>query len=245
MEALNAIILGIVQGLTEFLPVSSSGHLVIFQELLNFNTPGIIMEVILHAGTLLAVLFFYRKELHKLSSEYLTLIAIGTIPAGIIGLLFNNSIESLFQSLTLVAFALIVTGVMNFYSDKQKTSKSGLNPRDALIIGLFQAFAIIPGISRSGATIFSALVLGKERSEAAKFSFLLSVPAILGANILELATFEGSLGIDYMTLIVGLAVSFVVGVFAIKLMVNFVKSRTLKIFAVYTFILGISILVFR
>jgi len=188
MNFLFAAFLGIIQGLTEFLPVSSSGHLVIAQKLIpSFTQPGILFDVILHFGTLFSVLFFFRKKLLSyLNIKYLTILALGTLPAVVVRLLFKSQIETLFHSVRVVGFALLLTGTMNLLTDKIKSKDQRLTTKNSFLVGLAQAVAIIPGISRSGSTIFAGVAKGIDKKKAAEFSFILSIPAILGANILEI-----------------------------------------------------------
>ena len=178
MTNIQAIILGIIQGLTEFLPVSSSGHLVIFQSLFkNFNQPGITFDVTLHLGTLFSVLIFFYKDIVEIfkmrNIRLIILLVIATIPAGIIGILYKDKIEMLFLNIKLVGIALIFTGILLYLSDKiKRTYKdySKINYFDALLIGIAQAFAIIPGISRSGSTISTGIFCKLKRETAVKFS---------------------------------------------------------------------------
>lgn len=240
----DSIILGIIQGLTEFLPVSSSGHLVIFQEILKFNSPGATFEVVLHLGTMLAVIIYFREKILNISFDHIKLIIIGTIPAVIVGLLFKDQIEALFSSTKIVSFALLITALINFNIDRFSGSKEKLDSIDAIIIGIAQSLAITPGISRSGSTILAARFSKIEAEKAAEFSFLLSIPAIVGANILELSSsgFDTNLGIS--TFIFGFLASFVSGLVAIKLVIGLLKSRKFKIFGAYCFILGLASLLF-
>lgn len=241
MDYLSSILLGIVQGFTEFLPVSSSGHLVLVKSFLPFLTfPGVILETVLHMGTLFAILYFFRKEILSIKLNFLKIIIIGTIPAGIVGVLFSNSIELLFNSTRLVGYALLLTGLFNLLVDKIKTSKDEISVKDSLVIGVAQAFAIIPGISRSGSTIFWGVMKGIDRKKAASYSFLLSVPAVFGANILEFLKFRGSLGgLDFPALSLGFVAAFVSGVFAIKIVISWLEEGKFKYFAYYCFLIGL------
>lgn len=243
MNIFYAAILGAVQGLTEFLPISSSGHLVIAQHLVpGFAQPGVLFDVVLHAGTLGAVLFYFRKKILSMNQKYMLLIIIGTIPAVVIGLLFQDQIEAIFSNLKLVGVALLVTGVMNYFIDKLKTNKSSFSIRDALIIGLGQALAITPGISRSGTTIFAATTRGIKRHDAAEFSFLLSIPAILGAITLQILKYHnGSINIASYT--AGFIAAFVFGIISIKVLLDLLKSKKLVYFAIYCLILGSLVLI--
>ena len=241
MQVFQAIVLGLVQGFTEFLPVSSSGHLVIFERLFpNLKFSGALFETVLHAGTLLSVVIFFWKKIIKLDFKYILAILVGTIPAGIVGILFSSQIEGLFKNIKLVGIALMVTGVFNLLSDKGNPEKKKVDLKDALLIGTAQAFAIIPGVSRSGSTIFWGVLKGVDRKTAAEFSFLLSVPAILGANLVEIYRFKNTLTDgNFLTLAVGFFAAFFSGFFAIRMVISLLSKRRFKFFAFYCFVLGI------
>ena len=240
-EIANYIFLGIIQGLTEFLPVSSSGHLVIAEKVINnFNPPGVFLETVLHLGTLAAVIVYFRKELINASKETLVLIAIGSVPAFAIGFFASEFIESLFTSLKAVGVALIITGVMNFVSDRLKNSQKNLNRKSALNIGLFQAFAIIPGISRSGSTIFGGLLQGVKRHESATFSFLLSIPAILAASGYQFVKYGAQVQSDLVpAYFFGFLAAFVVGFASIKVVFTSLVHTKFRYFGYYCIVLGI------
>ena len=264
-----ALILGAIQGITEFLPVSSSGHLVIFQNLLGFREPQLLLDITLHLGTLAAVLIYFRKEISlllkeafaslrpssqeghnhpvRLNQALIWWIIIGSIPTAIIGVLFKESFESMFASLTTVAIMLMVTGALlaaTSFISTSYCSRTQLNYPISIAIGAVQGLAIIPGISRSGSTISCALFCGLERELAGKFSFLLSVPAILGALVLQFKS--GSLStVGAAPLIGGFFSSFVVGFVCLKILMNVVKKGRLAYFAPYCFFLGIVVLVFN
>lgn len=240
MNVFTAAILGVVQGLTEFFPVSSSGHLVLVQSLIpGFKQPGVLFDVVLHGGTLLAVLLYFRNKIFKLDFNYYSLLVIGTIPAVIIGLLFNDQIETLFTSARLVGLALLVSGIFNYFTDKAKKTKEKLSIKDSIIIGTFQAFAIIPGISRSGSTIFGATKIGLEKIKAAEFSFLLSVPAVAGAVVLEVYKYGFDLAHSTSLYIIGFFGAFISGYFAISWVMKLLAEKKFKLFAVYCIILGV------
>jgi undecaprenyl-diphosphatase len=239
MELFWAALLGLVQGFTEFLPVSSSGHLVIFQRLLpSFSQPGVLFDVTLHFGTLFAVLFFFRKEIFKLSPKYLGYLVLGTIPVVIIGFFFKDQIEGLFNSVKLVGAALLITAFLNFFTSKKREGKKEINGFFAFVIGIFQAIAIIPGISRSGATIFAGVNLGMERKKAATFSFLLSVPAILGANLLEIISNLGK-PVDFGFYSIGFIFAFLAGFLAIGLVLKLLQSSRYRLLSYYCIALGV------
>lgn len=243
MNLISSIFLGILQGLTEFLPVSSSGHLVIAQNLIpGFTQEGVLFDVILHAGTVLAVLYYFRKTLLKLTSKYLLLLLIGTIPAGLIGVFFGSSIEKLFNGVYLVGFALLFTAVLNFLTDRAKTESKEISIKKSILIGMAQALAIIPGISRSGSTIFAGTSLGIKRKEAAQFSFLLSVPAIVGANAVQFYKYGLSGTVGIILYIAGFIAAFISGVIAINFVLKFLLGGKFKLFAYYCVVLGILVL---
>jgi len=240
MELWYAILLGVVQGFTEFLPISSSGHLVIVQSVLpGFTQPGALFDVVLHLGTLFAVLIFYFKDIIKIKAKYLYLLVLATVPVVIIGFIFQKHIEVLFVSTKVVGFALIFTGIMNLFVDKFKTSKKIPNTKDSIIIGLAQAFAIIPGISRSASTIFAGVGKGVKRKETAKFSFLLSIPAIMGASIIQILSYGNSSDVHIGFYLLGFVSALIAGVLAIRLTIKTLQKRNFKYFAYYCFLVGI------
>ncbi len=243
MSIFWAIILGIVQGVTEFIPVSSSGHLVIIQSLMPaFVQPGVLFDVVLHLGTVFAVLFFFRKTIISLVRKYWILFIIGTIPAGLVGLFFQDQLEALFGSVKFVGFALLVTAVFNFITDKTISYKKEITNRNAFMIGVFQALAIIPGISRSGATIFAGVKSGIDKEKAAEFSFLLSIPAILGANVLQFVS-HGINGIsDPLYYLFGYAAASVSGFISIGFVLKALHKKRFKLFSIYCLVLGLAVL---
>ena len=263
MNVSQAFILGIVQGITEFLPVSSSGHLVLLQRIFGISEPALIFETAVHGGTLIAVFAVLWRDilsiLRRITQPLTLYIIIATIPAVIVALALRNWIEDAFQTGAFLGFAFLVTSALLFLSEKLRLSKGKssqeapfssrdkMNWIDALVIGLFQAFALIPGISRSGATISGALFRGLDRSYAARFSFLLSIPAILGALVLHARGFvnaatatEGSIGA--LPLVVGTLISGIVAFFSMHLLFRILKRYSLCGFAVYTGILGLLVL---
>ena len=258
MNILKAFILGIIQGLTEFLPVSSSGHLVLAEHYLNFHKPGISFEVVLHFGSVIAVLIYFRKDIYKLlkslflisskESEHLNnrntlfYLIVATTVTAIIGLYFEDILTKTFSLLYLPSMLLFVTGIILFMSDKISTR--GLKPhqlgvRKSILIGLGQAFAILPGISRSGTTIALGIFTGLERREAARFSFLLSIPAILGANILKITKIIELEKVYLLSYIVGALAAFVSGYLVISLLITIVRKQKLKYFAFYCWLVSI------
>ena len=254
MNVFQAVILGLIQGITEFLPVSSSGHLVLFQKLFNINQPTILFDIILHIGTLVPVIIIFWDKIFSLIKKpfekYTWLIILATLPAVIIGLFFGNAIENLFNKADFLWLAFIITGVVLLCSDSSKISKAiksdkDILYKDALIIGLMQAFAIIPGVSRSGSTIAAALICGLKKNTAARFSFMMSIPVIIGASVLELKhVFDGEINyaLDFKIVFFGFIAAALSGYLAIKFMLNLIRQSKLKYFAYYVFILAFFIL---
>lgn len=236
---MKAIILGIVQGITEFLPISSSGHLVLLKMLMGLKTPGVILEVALHFGTFLSIIIYFRKRiLSYLSKEKLPLIIVGTIPIMFTGLFLKERIESMFMNPLLVISMLFVTGFMLLLTVKA-TPTSKLNLKTAFIIGIAQSIALIPGISRSGFTVGAALLLGISREESFEFSFILAIPALLGAFILESREI-GSMNFDYIRLIPGTIAAFLSGLLALWLFYKSVKRQSLHYFTYYLWFVSLS-----
>lgn len=245
MELFWAAFLGFLQGLTEFLPVSSSGHLVLAQEFMpGFSQPGVLFDVVLHAGTLLAIVFYFRRTILKIKPRYLLLLGLATIPAALVGFFFSSAIEGFFKNVELVGLALIFTALLNFLTDKTKTRKKSPSYLEAFWIGIGQALAIIPGISRSGTTIFTGTTLGLEKKKAAEFSFLLSIPAVIGANFLQFFN-HGVKGIDDLGFYtVGFLAAFFSGILAIDLVLKFLLAKKFRLFALYCLLLGLLVLIF-
>ncbi len=252
MPVFQAVIWGLVQGLTEFLPISSSGHLVLVPAFAGIDPPDLATSAVLHLGTLAAVIAYYRRDLLKLTRfkrdpnarRVLGLLALGTIPA-VIGVFVQDQIGSLQESPTAVALALLVTGAVLLFAGlfmSGRLSLERLPLRDGFLIGVAQAIALIPGISRSGMTIAAGLTRGLARTEAARFSFLLAVPAIAGAGTqqgLELAG-NGGIGAEVW---VGMIVAAVSGYLAIALLLRLLTRFGLRPFAIYCFAVGIVALI--
>ena len=245
----QAIILGIVQGLTEFLPVSSSGHLVIFQNLFGMTEPVIAFDAFLHLGTLVAVFIVFWGDIKELIrhplSRFMALIIVGSIPVALMGFLLQDIFEALFSSLIAVSIALIVTGALMFVSDRFHGEKSikELAFSRAIIIGIFQGLAITPGLSRSGSTIFGSLLCGIKRDEAAKFAFILSIPAILGAAGYQFLKIIGDNTFVFQwSYLAGLISAALVGYFAIKVFLEVLKRKNMRYFAYYCWLLAIIVL---
>jgi undecaprenyl-diphosphatase len=249
----QAIILGIVQGLTEFLPVSSSAHLILVPWLLKWQEdPGLAFDVVLHLGTLLALLVFYWREWldmvlslangNRVQRRLLILLIVASVPGAIIGVLLEKQAETIFRSPALIAVTLATLGLLLWAADaigSKKRKIGDLTFLDALLIGLSQALAIIPGVSRSGATITTARVLGIDRADAANFSFLMATPIIAGAGLLEARKFLHA-GVTAQ-LGWGFAASAVFGLIAIVWLLKFVRTHSYRSFAIYRIALAILV----
>lgn len=251
MTTIQAIILGLIQGLTEFLPVSSSGHLVLMQNFFGINEGAMTFNILVHFGTLIAIFIVYWKDIvnlirHPFQKMNFLIIA-GAIPTGIIGILFNDTFEKLFSSVLVVGISLIITGFILWFADKTKNNYKAVESTsylDVLFIGLLQGLAITPGISRSGLTISAGLFRGLTREMAARYSFLLSIPVILGANLLEMKSLISSeIVIENITpYIIGPIVAAISGVLAIKVLLRILQVGKLNIFSYYVWFLGIIVL---
>ena len=255
MDVLNAIILGIIQGLTEFLPVSSSGHLEIFKVILGDNklpNESLLMTVILHFATACSTIVVFKDDIKDLilglfsfekndSFWFSVKIILSMVPAVFVGFFFESEIESLFNgNLTIVGAMLILTGALLFLADKAKPSEKKINLSSSLLVGIAQAIAIIPGISRSGATISTAVILGIDKENAAKFSFLMVVPLIIGKVIKDITSAETIVNNESVfPLIIGFVFAFITGMIACKWMIKLVKNSKLKYFSIYCFLIGI------
>jgi len=262
-EILQSLILGIVQGLTEFLPVSSSGHLEITKFLLGDESlaeESLAMTVALHVATALSTVVVFRKEIASLirdfsldtqkgSLPYFFKIAITMVPAAFIGFFFEDKMAVLFDGkLLLVGFMLLITAALLFIADSIKRNHREVSYKDSIIIGLAQAFALLPGISRSGSTICTALIFNIKREEAARFSFLIVLPLILGKGILDVREMiQGNYVLmeSGISLTVGFIAAFITGVIACKWMIALVKSANLKWFGIYCLVIGISLILYN
>ena len=276
MEILHSIILGVIQGLTEFLPVSSSGHISIFNSILETNLNSedyVLMNVVLHAATASSIIYTFRKDLYEImlgifkndkqQIDFSIKIILSMIPAVIVGLLLAQKIKSLFSGenkflneiigvnhiLYLVGTMLLITACLLLLADKAKPNKKNITMLGSIVIGFAQAIAILPGISRSGATIATSVLLGSDKEKSARFSFLMSVPLIIGImckeiySIMTSATTESYA--NYTSLLIGFFTAFIIGIFACKWMINLVKNSQLKYFSYYCIIIGFSIIIFQ
>lgn len=259
MSLIEAIILGLVQGLTEFIPVSSSGHLVLAHELFGVSENGLLFDVALHFGTLLALLAFFNKDLISLARDFFKkgpntklarLLAAATIPAVIAGVLLQDLAESAFRSGRLVVVTLAVFALLMLLAERYSSrleAKARLDKTStlqALGMGVAQALALVPGVSRSGSTITAGLFLGMDRVAATRFSFLLAIPITIGA-IVKVFVFDDALsqaGDDRTVFIAGVASAFLSGIFAIRFLLRYLSKHSLNIFAYYRIVLAVVML---
>jgi len=254
MSWIEALILGIIQGLTEFLPVSSSGHLEIGKVLLGDDSmpkDSMLFTVVLHAATALSTVWIFRKDVAEIfrglfqfknneETQFSLKIVLSMIPAAFVGVFFNDAIEELFnRQILLVGSMLIITGLLLFLADRAKKTTKKVGYKEAIIIGISQAIAILPGISRSGATISTRVLLGVDKEKAARFSFLMVVPLILGKMAKDLGDDAFSTStVEAMPLIIGFLAAFFTGLLACTWMIALVKKSQLKYFSYYCFAAG-------
>ncbi len=268
MSLLQGILLGLVQGLTEFLPVSSSGHLAIFQRLTGMDsgaTSLVFFNALLHLGTLFAILLVFRSDLAKILNSLVNwkaddeetrvyrrisgYLIVGSIPVGVAGYFLSGLFEKLFRSILVVGLMLIVTGVILLIAERLSRSErvhsnySTIRLSDSLWVGLAQALALLPGISRSGITITAGLARGMDRRTAASFSFLFSVPAIVGASTYSLLKMNFTESVNIPVIMVGILVAFISGTAAIKMLLYVLEKKRLGLFSFYCFALGTLTLV--
>ncbi|MDO1501812.1 undecaprenyl-diphosphate phosphatase [Winogradskyella maritima] len=259
MEIIDAIILGIIQGLTEFLPVSSSGHLELGKAILGDNSipeESLLFTVVLHFATALSTIVVFRKDILSLIKgalkfewnddlQFISKIALSMIPAVVVGLFFEEQLEALFGgNIMLVGFMLIITAILLFLADKAKDTNKKVSFSNAFIIGISQAIAMLPGISRSGATISTSVLLGNDKTKAARFSFLMVVPLIFGKIAKDVLsgdlTYEAS---NFTSLSIGFVAAFISGLFACTWMIALVKKSKLSYFAIYCVIVGVTAII--
>lgn len=243
MTILESIVLGIVQGSTEFLPVSSSGHLVIAQHLLGLKHPPVLFDIILHTGSLAAIIIFFADRLRNLNLFQITLAVLGTLPAVVVGLLVQPHLNSIFSSLFITAIGLMTTGLLlsSTYFLPKTISTSPLLIKHSLLIGLIQSLAIIPGLSRSGSTVTLGLWLKLKKEDAFYFSFLLSIPAITGALVLQLVNNPSFNQVDETGFIFGFFTSLVVSLLSLKILKYVITQNKLHFFAAYCFAVALSL----
>ena len=268
MDIIQGIIIGIVQGLTEFPPVSRSAHLVFIQKILGVES-SLAFDTFLHLGTLIAVLWFFRYDIYKMlvswwssvqdilhgrfkegfyEDPYKRLawyVILATIPVAMVGVLFEDSVDALFSgALYVPAFFLFVTGTILYLSQRMTSGEINYNTitkKEALFMGLGQACAILPGLSRSGTTIAAGLTIGLNKEFAAKFSFILSIPAILGAFVLQLKDIGSAMDANFLPVFLGFIASIIAGYMAIKWMLDLIQNKSLDIFAYYCWLMGLLV----
>jgi len=269
MDTIQALTLGIIQGITEFLPISSSGHLIALPKLFGWNDHSLLFDIVLHLGTALALILYFFSDLayafaelaihlskRKLKFKYYSkeaklgaFIIVGSIPAAVIGFLLEDYIETVFRGLIPVAIFLLLGSALMYFAEKSITSRTFLDRltdskaslKKSVIVGFFQALALLPGFSRSGSTISGGMLLGFDRAYAARFSFLLSVPIVVGAGSLKIimALNEGVFLESSLILFIGFFSSFVTGVLTIKFLLDFLNRNSLYSFIVYRVLLAL------
>lgn len=251
---IETVILGIIQGLTEWLPVSSSGHLAVAKENLGWKPP-IIFYVLLHVGTLLVIVAFFRKDIMQVlkalarrdfkseEGKLGVFVVVGSIPTAVIGYVFQDLFESFFDNLLIVGAALLATGFLLFVSERREGDRA-LNYLDSLLVGIAQGVAIIPGVSRSGATISTGLLRGLDREAAFRFSFLLSIPAVLGATLAKFGDWSLlTSGVDVIAVALGVIASIVVGYLSLKVLLKVIVKQKFHCFAFYCWAAGALVLI--
>lgn len=268
LELLKTVLLGIVEGITEWLPISSTGHMILFDEFIKLNVSEEFKEmfmVVIQLGAILAVVWLYFNKLNPFSKKKTTemrretwllwgKVLVGSIPAAIVGLLLDDWLDSMFYNYQTVAITLILYGILFIVIERYNRSRtpaiqtlSALNYKTALLIGVFQMLALIPGTSRSGATIVGAILIGTSRSVAAEYTFFLAIPAMLGASGLKLLKYflETGFGMtaqEIIILLLGMAVAFIVSVIAIKFLMRYIKKHDFTVFGYYRIALGLLVL---
>lgn len=262
MSIFEAIVLGLVQGLTEFLPISSSAHLLFVPDLAGWDDPGAAFTAIVQLGTMAAVLMFFRRDIASVTVGWVRglaraeardtphyrmgwIVVVGTIPISVLGLLFRHQIEGAARNVVLAASALIIGGLIMELCDRYASSQrevDGAVVRDGWLIGMAQALALIPGMSRSGSTISMARLLGFVRSDAARISFLLSIPAVVLSGLFELKSVVGT-GFEWGPLIVATVVAFVSGYAAIAFLLRFLATHRVSVFTIYRLVVGVGLLI--
>ncbi|MGB9714643.1 MAG: undecaprenyl-diphosphate phosphatase [Candidatus Bathyarchaeales archaeon] len=258
-QLIKTIILGIIQGLTEWLPISSTGHLKLAENFLKFFGPedSLIFEFTLHIGTLIVAVLFFREDIEKIFSalfhldfrtehgKLIPLIVVGTIPAAAVGIALKGFVEQTFQDIMPLALAFILCGAALYSTKASREKTDQIGYLAAITIGVAEGLSIIPGISRSGITIATALLFGIKREKAFRFSFLLSIPAIIGVLGLEfsdVSAVAALVSLGWMEIVVGVVTAMVVGYFALKLLWKVLTNRKFHLFAVYCWILGVTLI---
>ena len=254
-DLFKIVILALVQGITEFLPISSSGHLSILKTFLDINNDGALIEVVLHAGTLMSILLFYRKRLSKIfrrilnkdeeSLHFFSCVIVAIIPIGIIGFIFGDSIEYLFNNTKLVCLFLIITGIFLIFSNFWRSKTSSFNTRKSFLIGLAQMFAILPGMSRSGLTIGMGNIIGIDARKSAEFSFIIAIPVLTGVIVKYFLNLEwDSISISINYLFLGLIISFITGLLSLRWLISLLEKGKFWYFGLYCIFIGLISLLF-
>ena len=264
LEILKVIFLGIVEGITEWLPISSTGHMILVDEFIKLSVTEEFKEmffVVIQLGAIMAVVVLYFSKLMplklrgglKIDNKTMSLwykIIVSCLPAAVIGLLFDDKIDEIFYNSTVVALMLIIYGILFIIVEKRKkkplvTNLDNLSYKTALLIGAFQVLSLIPGTSRSGATILGAIILGTSREVAAEFTFFLAIPVMFGASLLKLLKFGFAFScIEIAFLLIGMITAFIVSVLAIKFLVNYIKKNDFKVFGWYRIVLGLLVIIY-
>jgi undecaprenyl-diphosphatase len=258
MGIIESIILGLIQGLTEFLPVSSSGHLIAIRQFMNLSLENTMaFDVVLHIATLVAILIYFKGDISRIftdlkteglsnrSNKLLGALIVGTLPAGLLGFLYGDKIESFFRNPILVAYSLIAGSLLFWLADRFAKTKGGVTIFKGFLIGIFQSLALISGFSRSGSTISGGLLVGLSREESIKFSFLLGIPIITGAGLKTLIEIglEGKL-VEFLNLeiFIGFIVALLSGLWAVRFLVRYLSNNSFNVFIVYRLLLAILLL---
>ena len=249
IDFIEILILALIQGVSEFLPISSSAHLIIISSLYEFKSNSLLIDVSLHLGSLFAIIFYFKKDLLNLQNnkKLLMLIIIGSLPIIIVGyFLYNSGLIYILRDIKIIAWTTIIFGIFLYIADKndlKKNIKSNLNLKTILYIGFFQILALIPGVSRAGITITAGRFLKFNRYDSSKISFLLSIPALTGASFLNLKNvFEKNLELNYLVLI-SISLSFLFSYFTIKFFLDYINKFSLNVFVLYRILVGIILLI--
>tara|TARA_Y100000814_G_scaffold136473_1_gene98926 strand:+ start:1206 stop:1979 length:774 start_codon:yes stop_codon:yes gene_type:complete len=256
MSLVDSIFFGALQGVTEFLPISSSGHLILLTNFFQVDLPTIVYEVVVHLGTLISILFIFRSDIISIINKAKTkrdfkeiiLIASATVPIALTGLIFKSNIETAFRSVNIVGVCMVITGIiLGSTLFTSSIRKKNISLVSALIIGIIQAFALLPGISRSGVTISTALWIGISQEEAGRFSFLIAIPAIIGSLILTLPDIMNVISVEgsFFILIATLVAAFIIGLIALKFLMKVLESGRLYLFSAYCILVGVITLISR
>lgn len=250
MEIWQALILGLVQGFSEFLPISSSGHLLLVRAIMGLEGTYLLFDILVHCATLLAIVIIFFKDLLGLLKppfKTLGILVIATIPAVIVGLLLSNYVDEIFGSAKYLCFFFLISATIMLLCEvigKRVAATKDITMKNAIAMGLLQSLAVLPGVTRSGSTIFGGVATGGKREEVAKFSFFMSLPIICGAVVLQLTDISSAVTLDWSAYVVGMLAAFASGLFAIKLMLKVIAKANYKWFALYLFVISILSFIF-